>query len=162
MEEDVGDGRMVVERCPTSGQRRGAVSPRAFPWRMEKRAQMLMSVGLGVDRACLPEGDEELRAPDRVSAETRRREKRRGTLRGVSITPIHARIGRRPNGVLEDAWRRDADVGCASRRRISPATALSRRRRRVPSVPRRDVARESRPDNREHGATRPVRLQELR
>lgn len=52
--------------------------------------------------------------------------------------------------------------GCASRRRVSPAAALSRRRRRVPSVPRRDVARESRPDNREDGAARPVRLQELR
>lgn len=75
-EENAGDSRMVAERRSTPGQRRGVVSPRAFPRRAEKRAQMLMSVGLGVDRACLPEGDEELRAPDRVSAETRRREKR--------------------------------------------------------------------------------------
>lgn len=102
---------MVAERRPTPGQRRGVVSPRAFPRRAEKRAQMLMSVGLGVDRACLPEGVEGLRAPDRVSTETRRREKRREAPQGVSITPIRVRIGRRPNGVLEDAWRQDADVG---------------------------------------------------
>jgi len=110
-EKDVEGDRMVAERCftpPVSGE--GVVSPRTFP-RAEKRAQMLMRVGLGVGRACLPEEDEGLRAPDRALIETRRREKHREAPRGVSITPIRIRIGRRPNGVLENAWRRDADVG---------------------------------------------------
>lgn len=78
---------------------------------------------------------------------------------GVAETPTRARIGRRPNGVLRDAWRRDAErqgyhlepPPCTPSR-CSPSSAT-----RSTRVPRRRASL-----LREDGAARPVRLQELR
>lgn len=49
---------------------------------------------------------------------------------GVAETPTRARIGRRPNGVLRDAWRRDAErQGYQGHHRAPPRGALRPRRR---------------------------------
>lgn len=94
---------------------------------------------------------------------TKRREKSASCTTGAfPITPIRVRIGRRSNGALGDAWRRDADVVMCLPSTCPPADGSPRDGGgREPSVSRRDVARESRPDNREDGAARTVRLQEL-
>lgn len=85
---------------------------------------------------------------------------RRGTGRqeGVAETPTSRSIGRRPNGVLGDAWRRDAD------RQLPPTSHL----RAPPSVLSSSATRSTREPRRrasllrEDGAARPVRFQELR
>lgn len=83
----------------------------------------------------------------------------RGRGEGVAETPTRARIGRRPNGVLRDAWRRDAErqgyhlapPPCTPSR-CSPSSVT-----RSTRVPRRRASL-----LREDGAARPVRLQEFR
>lgn len=128
---------------------------------------MLMRVGLEVEYACPREMNEEVASSDDGSEGTRERVKHHGEgerhwgacrsrpfARGLASGRMASRVG---------ATR--VSVATSASRRTSPerGTVLSyEQRRRVPSVPRRDVARESRPDNREDGAARPVRLQELR
>lgn len=129
---------MVVERrsippSPPPGRpaQRGIVSPRAFPRRAEKRAQMLMSVGLGVVCACPSEGGEGargLRAPDRVSAAARRRGR---VSSGTAGRFYHAHLRAdwpaaewRPGGRVASGRRRR---GCCLPSTLSPRpTALSR------------------------------------
>lgn len=117
---------MVAERhstlpLPASGE--GVVSPRAFPRRAEKRAQMLMSVGLGVDRACLPEGDEGLRAPDRVSP----RDETEGEASRCTAGRFHHAHPRADWPAAE--WRPGGRVASGRRRRDVPPVVVSPRRR---------------------------------
>lgn len=173
-----GDGRRKLSRHhPRSGWLAARGSFReCFRERAEKRARMLMSIGLGVWREGLPPGRDwgALRPGTRVRDEGREKE---GGTRGRSTTQRGALPSRPSARTLVggrmassgDAWRRDVDVGTTTpttARRVylydaSPGDDSRRRAAVVGAEVARDVARESSSPG-EDGAARPVRLQELR